>query len=93
LYSVMTSANGARCLSRSPSDICPKQVSMTGNPVTAKHEKRPHANHLFAVSYVSFLGKAVTLKIPDCRDDECSGDVTPLGFSSGRQLLCCGGAR
>jgi hypothetical protein len=34
---------------------------MTGNPVTAKHEKRPHANHLFAVSYVSFLGKAVTL--------------------------------
>src|SRR5215469_16670706 len=25
------------------------------NPVTTKHEKRPHAHHLFALRYVSFL--------------------------------------
>jgi hypothetical protein len=27
------------------------------NPVTTKHEKRSHANHLFAISYGSFLGR------------------------------------
>jgi hypothetical protein len=36
-------------------------MALTGqhdrNPVTTKHEKRSHANHLFAVSYGSFLGR------------------------------------
>jgi hypothetical protein len=30
---------------------------MTGISVTGKHEKRLYANHLFAVSYGSFLGR------------------------------------
>ena len=42
-----------------PSHRC--QLTLTGqhdrNPVTTKHEKRSHANHLFAVSYGSFLGR------------------------------------
>jgi hypothetical protein len=32
------------------------------NPVTTKHEKRFHANHLFAVSYGSLSREALALK-------------------------------
>jgi len=38
-------------------DGCCNQVSMTGIRSQTKHEKRSHANHLFAVSCASFQGR------------------------------------
>jgi hypothetical protein len=40
-----------------PEFNCCNQVRMTGISFTTKHEKRLYANHLFAVSYGSFLGR------------------------------------
>ena len=41
------------------------------NPVTTKHEKRSHANHLFAVSYGSFLGRYFGYYYSDVSEPAC----------------------
>jgi len=63
---------------------------MTGDPITTRHEKRSHANHLFAMSYGSFLGSVLTsvrFSFAFSGDDECYRDFSEPAVAKRTAIL------
>jgi len=71
----MALASGGKSKNNSLAMQLTKPGQHDRNPVTTKHEKRSHANHLFAVSYGSFQGRPFR----SLRGGERNRDISTVG--------------